>query len=476
MMISVSEKEDSSSSVATTAPTDELSQRRSSLLGGFGKKFGFKGLAKLRRKKKVVLTKTNNRSNNVPLLQDIVKKKLLGKSSRQNMLDLICAQESSIIFMADVYEEERTLCNNVQQLYEESQVKVEQAKHQVQFTRDEMRKLHKKVSDLEEENDILRERCAKYGFLYETKAVEDFPHLCPMDETLHEGPRSIAHLIFYEILGQGQMGKVYAANNNALDEDLAVKKIEKKNIGYFESIQQLDLEVQALKICQEHPNVIDLKYTFHTRNNFYIVLDRAWTNVYEYSRIEDLSVSTLREIMIGVFSALKFIHSRSFAHLDVKPDNILLSFPESGYITSKDVRLCDFGLCVRSDNLREEGTVLDEGGRAVGTPNFFAPEMSTHKIYDAALADMWSAGASLVELTLGFPPQWEEAYEGYCQNRDGFEFSENIYDLLDGVRATFDPKESPLLGDLLLNYLLVRPKERLNSTRVFGHKWFLVNL
>lgn len=67
------------------------------------------------------------------------------------------------------------------------------------------------------------------------------------------------------------------------------------------------------------------------------------------------TIRILRQLLLG----LSFLHDRNIAHLDIKPQNILLTGPDVG----SDVKLCDFGI----SRLIENGVEVRE---ILGTPDY----------------------------------------------------------------------------------------------------------
>ena len=130
-------------------------------------------------------------------------------------------------------------------------------------------------------------------------------------------------------------------------------------------------------------------------------------------------------------TALAYCHSRGLAHGDVKPDNLLLDG------TGRTV-LCDFSVARPCAPPRGGGTphALHPGStllgacgdaagsssssssavpppappsstRSPGTPAFTPPECCAGGPFDAAAADVWALGVTLVALLGGAPP-WVE--------------------------------------------------------------------
>jgi len=91
---------------------------------------------------------------------------------------------------------------------------------------------------------------------------------------------------------------------------------------------------------------------------------------------------------IQTAAAIQFIHSLDFVHRDLKPENILID-------ELNNVKLCDFGWCVRIDN----------GPRKTfcGTYEYMAPEVVKEEEYSKSI-DVWSLGVLLYEILHGYSP------------------------------------------------------------------------
>uniref|UniRef100_F7HTG4 non-specific serine/threonine protein kinase n=1 Tax=Macaca mulatta TaxID=9544 RepID=F7HTG4_MACMU len=89
-----------------------------------------------------------------------------------------------------------------------------------------------------------------------------------------------------------------------------------------------------------------------------------------------------RVFMQQLASALQFLHERSISHLDLKPQNILLSSLEKPHL-----KLADFGFA-------QHMSPWDEKHVLRGSPLYMAPEMVCQRQYDARV-DLWSVGVIL---------------------------------------------------------------------------------
>ncbi|PVF95392.1 kinase-like protein, partial [Serendipita vermifera] len=87
-----------------------------------------------------------------------------------------------------------------------------------------------------------------------------------------------------------------------------------------------------------------------------------------------------------LLDVVAFIHSKLIAHLDIKPDNLVVD------TSAREILLIDFGLSVRLPN--KEATL--KGAR--GTPGWVAPELNlqgsldSDVVFSPILADTWAVG------------------------------------------------------------------------------------
>lgn len=110
----------------------------------------------------------------------------------------------------------------------------------------------------------------------------------------------------------------------------------------------------------------------------------------------DIARGYLRQIVAG----LSYLHNKHLAHLDIKPDNILLDAKMRCYLS-------DFGTSkfLVQPHESDRGTghaALLSGFR--GTPAFAAPEVVAAVNYDPFSADIWSLGVTFYAMVFGKLP------------------------------------------------------------------------
>lgn len=104
-----------------------------------------------------------------------------------------------------------------------------------------------------------------------------------------------------------------------------------------------------------------------------------------------LPLPEIAGILEQVADALGHLHDRGLVHLDVKPQNVILT-PEG------IAKLIDFGLAQQAGAPQE--TV---GGLTFGTAAYLAPEQACGEVVDAT-TDVYALGCVVYELLTGQPP------------------------------------------------------------------------
>jgi serine/threonine-protein kinase len=165
-----------------------------------------------------------------------------------------------------------------------------------------------------------------------------------------------------------------------------------------------------------------------------------------------LDLETTAHLLEQMAAALGHLHKRGLVHLDVKPQNLIVT-PE------KTVKLIDFGIAQRAGQSQEM-----IGGLAFGTAAYLAPEQACGDPVDAA-TDVYSLGCVVYELVTGAPP---------FAGNDGSEVKDDV------IRAHLELAPAPpskarpdlklprWVDEVILWALAKQPNDRYGDTATFA--------
>ena len=211
----------------------------------------------------------------------------------------------------------------------------------------------------------------------------------------------IGRYMITRTLGQGGMGIVYAARDERLGRNVALKMLS--SVVQDESGRKRFWREARAAASVNHPNVCQLYEIGEENGELFIAMELLeGESLSERLRRGALSVAQAIPIGLDVLSALSALHALGFVHRDLKPSNV--------FLTPHGVKLLDFGLALPIDPEGAEALGTDEKltrtGFVMGTPSYMAPEIIAGKPLDAR-SDLFAVGAILFEMLAGRP-----AFEG----------------------------------------------------------------
>ncbi|TRY65345.1 hypothetical protein DNTS_005923 [Danionella cerebrum] len=242
----------------------------------------------------------------------------------------------------------------------------------------------------------------------------------PVDDT----SELLKHYEVYETIGSGGFAKVKLGKHILTGEKVAIKIMEKKDLG--EDLPRVKTEIDAMKNLS-HQHVCRLYHVIETSSKIYIVLEYCpGGELFDYIIAKDrLSEDETRVFFRQIISALAYVHSRGYAHRDLKPGGL-------GF----ELLTC------------------------CGSPAYAAPELIQGKAYIGSEADVWSMGVLLYALLCGFLPFDDEN----CMV---------LYRKITRGKYSNPPWLSPA-SILLLNQMMqVDPKRRLTVRHLLDHPWVM---
>ncbi len=202
------------------------------------------------------------------------------------------------------------------------------------------------------------------------------------------------------IIGHGDMGVVYRAEELALQREVALKLIlpgRSRDVRMRERFRRESRSAAAI----DHQNVIPIFDAGEEQGVLYIMM-RLVDGVDLRAVIDsDGALEPLRatRIVAQVAAALDAAHAHGILHRDVKPSNVLLGRRDHAYLT-------DFGLA------KPESTIdaLTRHGTVIARVDYIAPEQLLGHRVDAR-TDIYALGCVLFEALTGMEPFERSAAE-----------------------------------------------------------------
>ncbi|KAL5206623.1 hypothetical protein ABZP36_034832 [Zizania latifolia] len=252
--------------------------------------------------------------------------------------------------------------------------------------------------------------------------------------------------IEYELgaeIGHGKFGSVRICRAKAGGEEFACKALPKNG---DETVHR---EVEIMQHLSGHPGIVTLKAVFEDADKFYLVMELCGGGrlLDEMARKGKFSEQRAAIVIKDVMSVVKYCHEMSVVHMDIKPENILLS-------KAGKIKLADFGLAARVTNAGQKLSGI------AGSPAYVAPEVLSGSYSEKV--DIWGAGVLLHVLLHGSLP-----FQGGSLDA--------VFEAIKTVELDFHsgPWESiSSLGRNLVSQMLNRDvSSRITADEVLSHPW-----
>src|ERR687884_1753994 len=211
-----------------------------------------------------------------------------------------------------------------------------------------------------------------------------------------DGRLLVGRYRFDRLLGRGGMGWVWAAHDETLGRDVAVKEVVPPpdlTPEQREQIRRRALREARAAARIAHPCAVTVYDVVEEAGRPYIVMQLLPSRTLADILTDDGPLPPARVARIGVdlVEALDTAHRAGVLHRDVKPANVMLT--ESGRAV-----LTDFGIATV-----EGDPTLTSHGMLMGSPAYMAPERARGERPTPA-SDLWSLGATLFAAVEGQPP------------------------------------------------------------------------
>lgn len=195
------------------------------------------------------------------------------------------------------------------------------------------------------------------------------------------------------VLGEGAQGRVYLAEQDSPQREVALKVLRR---GARSADQRFQREIELLARL-EHPGIARLYAAGEAELADGVVAWFAMEYVRGASLADHARSLDLRQklaLVAAVGHAVHHAHVQGVVHRDLKPANILVD--EAG-----QPKVLDFGMAQAS---QAEATRMTAAGQVVGTIAYMAPEAMGGESRGGARADVYSLGVIAYELLCGELP------------------------------------------------------------------------
>lgn len=256
-----------------------------------------------------------------------------------------------------------------------------------------------------------------------------------------------------DVIGEGGMGVVYRAYDEALDRVVALKCLHTNLAGDADIRRRFEREARVLR-SYSHPGVVSV-YDFVEHD---YLLAMVMELVEGPSLVQHLQkwlghmpLEEIRHLFRGVLDAVQAGHKAGVIHRDLKPENILVTN------NGQELRpkIVDFGIARIL-----EGTTYTMTGAFLGTCCYMSPEQVQRPHAADPRSDIYSLGVTLYQLCTGRLPF------------EGNHFAVMMAHVNEAPRRPSELRGDipPALEQLILDALAKDPGARPQSCRIFRER------
>ncbi|MEM9695238.1 MAG: serine/threonine-protein kinase [Myxococcota bacterium] len=219
---------------------------------------------------------------------------------------------------------------------------------------------------------------------------------------LKEGDIIHSRYRLLRLIGTGTSGSVWAAKNELIERDVALKIMEPEVMSDKVLLHRFFNEAKAIGRVK-HPSIVGIFDLGQAEDGSPFLVLELLDGEPLSNRIQRegaVDPETLLDVFSGVARALDLAHQQQIVHRDLKPANVFLHRNATGGLQGK---ILDFGISkvLGSD---AQNFSLTKTGTVVGSPAYMSPEQAAGQDDIDGRADVWSLGIVLYESLTGALP------------------------------------------------------------------------
>ncbi|XP_035613315.2 serine/threonine-protein kinase 17A-like [Oncorhynchus keta] len=254
-------------------------------------------------------------------------------------------------------------------------------------------------------------------------------------------------------LGRGKFAVVRKCVEKCTGQEYAAKFMRKRRKGQDCRLEIIH-EVAVLELATASQRVVNLHQVYEMAAEMVLVLQFAAGgeifNQCVAERDDAFKEEDVKRLMRQILEGVSFLHRNNMVHLDLKPQNILLT---SDTLLG-DIKIVDFGLSRMVSSSQELREIM-------GTPEYVAPEILNYEPISTA-TDMWSIGVLTYVMLTGISPfLGEDKQETFLNiSQINISYQEEELEHVDQAAITF-----------IKALLIKEPQNRATAEECLQHQW-----
>ncbi len=205
---------------------------------------------------------------------------------------------------------------------------------------------------------------------------------------------SLGRYVVVERIGAGAMGVVYAARDETLKRNVAVKVMGARRVHDARDQARFEQEARTLAAVK-HPAVVEVYDVGRQGTRAYLVMRRLSGRTLRDWLLDCPGPRAVWTMFARVAEGLDAAHAAGVLHCDFKPENVLLD-------AEGRPQIADFGLARFEGQDTRPGAEPDST-RASGTFAYMAPELLSGEVHSLA-SDVYAFHVALFEALAGQRP------------------------------------------------------------------------
>jgi serine/threonine-protein kinase len=198
-------------------------------------------------------------------------------------------------------------------------------------------------------------------------------------------PGPFGRFYLHELINSGGMADIWVATD-AENHTFALRKLHDRFKFNFIARGRFLRGCEMLARLPRHDGII--RYVDHGRmeGTLYLLMDYVESSNLKIlqARADEVFLENVSQVLIDLALAIEHMHDNRVMHLDIKPENVIMT-------RNGSIRLVDFDLCQPIPEAPKKF------GKNPGTPHYMAPEQLRRQPFDHR-ADIFAYGVTAYEL------------------------------------------------------------------------------